>query len=411
MARDLVNIKFKRVALVDKGANFDKETQDGAHILLWKRHVVKDSPTLGQVHVDGPLHTEDPDCLCVKCDKREDWEKSIYSSSTRNSLPDSSFAAVWTDETDNKQRKLPYKNADGSLNHGHWSNALARINQTDMPAHVKTTAHSKLEAARPKENNVKKTFADVIKSLTKVFGETDEAKRTALLKQVEEDVEKADLIPGTPAHENAEAQHINALQALHKTMGAHVATNNLPPEHPLYKMHQAIGKAMTDAGCAPAQEDHGNMAKVDDVAKAAMTAVEKRLQETEELLKTERNLRLETELTTVLKSFKATSFNLDEKDTNNDIKKFRKMQQTDPEGYARMMQIFKAADEQLATSALFAKQFGSSRSGSAGSAEAQLQAKADSLIQKDGKLTKAAAFEQACLDNPGLVAEYRREQQ
>src|SRR5262245_29260204 len=50
----LTNLRIKRVALVDNGANFDKSTGDGAHIMLYKRDdTQKGGPSLSSVHVDS----------------------------------------------------------------------------------------------------------------------------------------------------------------------------------------------------------------------------------------------------------------------------------------------------------------------------------------------------------------------
>lgn len=50
----LRNLKINRIALVDAGANFDKRTGDGAHILYTKSA----GPNLGDVHVDTPADVE-----------------------------------------------------------------------------------------------------------------------------------------------------------------------------------------------------------------------------------------------------------------------------------------------------------------------------------------------------------------
>lgn len=50
----LRNLKITRVALVDAGANFDKKTGDGAHIMLFKS-----APSVADVHVDVPLGSKD----------------------------------------------------------------------------------------------------------------------------------------------------------------------------------------------------------------------------------------------------------------------------------------------------------------------------------------------------------------
>lgn len=50
----LRNLKITRVALVDAGANFDKKTGDGAHIMLFKS-----APSVADVHVAVPLGSKD----------------------------------------------------------------------------------------------------------------------------------------------------------------------------------------------------------------------------------------------------------------------------------------------------------------------------------------------------------------
>lgn len=67
--------------------------------------------------------------------------KAEQSSESREDMTDAKFAAVWTDADGKKQRKLPIHDA------AHVRNALARFNQTDMPASVKAKAKAKIEAA------------------------------------------------------------------------------------------------------------------------------------------------------------------------------------------------------------------------------------------------------------------------
>jgi hypothetical protein len=422
MPRNLRNLRFTRVALVDKGANFDRETKDGAHILLWKRHTEKaGGPTLSQVHVDSP------DCPCPNCDQRDDYEKSVITSSSRNALPDSAFAAVWTDAQGKKQRKLPYKHQDGSLDHNHWANAQARIEGSNIPDHVKAIARHKLEAARPKEKRMK--LSDLLKRAVGFSAESDAATRKA---EIDKFLKALDT-PGSPEHEAAEAQHIGALAHLHPdhvaAMKAHVdhlgkmikafGDGPHPDGHPVHAMkaaHDAMCKAIAaneDRGQTlhpePPDGDEPDAASVTKAVAKATTDLEKRLKDTEQLLKSERLIRKSAEMVTVLKSFKATSFNLDLAQENNDVMRFLKMQDADPDGYKRTIELLKAADEQLAKGALY-KSFGSSQSGT-GSAEAQLQAKAEALIQKDGKLTKEQAWDKVSMENPALVRQYRAEAQ
>lgn len=260
MSRDLKNIRFKRVALVDKGANLDRETQDGAHILLWKRHTEK--------------------------------------------------------------------------------------------------------------KEIRMKISEFIKNLVGAVAEPDATKRAAAVEGLKDVV--------------------------------------IDPEVPVVEKKEDAATELVKLEVSKATSE---LAKKNDELEKRLKVSEELNKSTGEILKAERTQRLHTEMVTVLKSFKATPFNIDEKDEKNDVKKFLKMQEADPEGYTRMIELFKAADVQAAQHALFQKQIGSPIGGVAGSAEAQLTAKADALIQKDGKLSKAAAFDQVCMEHPELVKQYRAEQQ
>lgn len=67
------------------------------------------------------------------------------STTSRNSLPDSAFALVYTDDSGNKVRALPINDE------GHVRNALSRFNQTGFPSSsVKASAKAKVKAAASK---------------------------------------------------------------------------------------------------------------------------------------------------------------------------------------------------------------------------------------------------------------------
>ena len=112
MATVLRRLRLKRVSLVDTPAN------ESARVVLYKS-------------ADGPLDD------CAVC-------KAELGGESRGELSDADFAAVWTDSEGRKQRKLPIHDA------AHVRNALARFNQTEMPAEVKAKAKAKLEAAKRK---------------------------------------------------------------------------------------------------------------------------------------------------------------------------------------------------------------------------------------------------------------------
>lgn len=68
--------------------------------------------------------------------------KAVWTTKYIDELPDSSFAYV-----DKDGRHLPYKDKDGNIDKPHLRNALARLDQTDIPEDAKDKAREKLEAA------------------------------------------------------------------------------------------------------------------------------------------------------------------------------------------------------------------------------------------------------------------------
>lgn len=90
----------------------------------------------------------------AKTNTNEDLEKAVWTTAYENSLPDSSFAYVEPGDKDSEgkttprsKRHLPYKDANGKVDPAHVRNALARLNQTDIPAAAKASAKRKLLAA------------------------------------------------------------------------------------------------------------------------------------------------------------------------------------------------------------------------------------------------------------------------
>ncbi len=395
----LRNLRIKRVALVDKGANFDTATGDGAHIMLYKRDLSKDAG-LGSVHVDSPEWD---------ADDADEYEKATLDAAGRRKLSDSDFLAVWTDAEGKKHRKLPVHDA------GHIAAARGRIDGAQIPEDVKAAARRKLEHLNsPKEKTVAKTMKDLFAKMAAALAETDVTKRTLLLKEAEEDAEKmGPPAPGTPEHEGAEKEHIGALQNLHKTIGGQLTKMGEGPhpgDHPYHKMkamHEHLSKMLKAMGCDTGEQMVPTEAPA-HVTKA-LTDLEKANVSLQKRLDQEIEKREEGEMLTILKSFKATPFKLEGDDS--DVKKFRKMQREDPAGYSRMMELFKAADAQIATSNLF-KNIGAGGGGNSGSAYAEAEALAETMVTKmAGSLTKEQAIDKVFSDNPKLYSRYVEEQQ
>ncbi len=356
----LRRLKINRVDLVDMGANFDAKTGDGAHIMLHKRAdqpVVKDSPSLASVHVDS-----------AGGDERDDYEKATLDSDSRNKLPDSAFAAVWTDAQGKKQRKLPIHDAN------HLAAARGRLDAADLPANVKADARRKIEAATNKEKTVEKgKFSKFVTEVVGLFTETDVEKRN---KAAAELIAKADDMD--KAVEHTDSADCKCAKCMEKA--ADPDKDKMPP---------AFAKRL-------------------EAIEANATVVEKANADLRKQLAVEVEKRLDGEMETVLKSFKATPFDL-----KTDVAHFRKMKQDTPEVYERTMALFKAADAQMAFSKAF-DNAGSSRSGGRGDAWGEIEARADAMVEKSTKdLTREQAIDKVLSDpkNNALVKRYREEQQ
>ena len=95
--------------------------------------------------------------ICYKSimGKGEGMEKAKWSTAYINDLPDSSFAYIESGgkkdkdgkTTPRSKRHLPYKDKSGKVDPAHVRNALARLNQTHIPASAKASAKKKLIAA------------------------------------------------------------------------------------------------------------------------------------------------------------------------------------------------------------------------------------------------------------------------
>lgn len=339
----LRNLRVKRVALVDNGANLDKRTGDGAHILLYKS-----APSVSDVHVDST-----------------EWEKSDLTTESRDALPDSAFAAVWSD-SGGKHRKLPIHDA------GHLAAARGRIDGADIPADIKAAARRRIEAAtKTKEKAVKKS---VFKSFLDLFTETDPAKRVAKVAELEK-----------------------------------AFPDDQDDEKPVHKADDAMCKCADCVAMRSEKLDKG-LQKRFEALESENRELKKSAVDALAIAKAERETRLNSEMYTLLKGFVATPFTLEGADS--DVMRFRKMKEDDPTGFDRTITILKAQDAQLASSMAF-RDFGSGRMGtSEGSAWAQIEAKAEALVVKHGDLTMEQRIEKVLLDpaNNKLVQEYRKQQ-
>jgi hypothetical protein len=403
MATVLRSLRLNRCDLVDEPAN------PKAHVVLYKRAegapgtgapdvtpsqpdvVAKEQPGIGAVHVDRP-----------------DWlaaEKAVMDAGTRGNLPDSAFAAVWTDADGKKQRKLPYRHADGSIDLSHLRNALSRISQTDMPSSVRGKAQRKLDAA--KEQHMKKSFLAKLKDLFK------------------EAEAEAGPLADWAAQEEAEPEHTLAQKLaahcakLGEAIGAY-GDGEFPPEHPVHSL-KALFKEMGDtvAACNKSEEPDGDEGKppappMGDITKSVEvskreTELAKKLADSEaELAKRDAELAKAREdaaiaaTTTELRKFAHVSVN-----PEADAPIFKSLSETNKAAYDRVMEILSGAEGVVSKSNL-TKEIGSPLpgDGKADTAWAAIEAEADAMTKADPKVTKAKAIDVVMKKRPDLVTQH-----
>ena len=225
---------------------------------------------------------------------------------------------------------------------------------------------------------------DILKRMLGLIKEDDPAKRAAGLTEVETLISKAD------DGDEDDKMH-KADDPMCKCDSCVAMRAPMPPG--LAKRLEAIEKANTDL-VAKAAAAEGRAVAAENLAKGVIAKAEK------------------NEMRTLLKSFAAIPFKLDD---DTEIDAFLVMKQANPAAFDAMIAKYKAADAQLAKSALFGN-IGSGRSdfSGEGSAWAQLEAKADAIIAKGNvKKTKEQVMEEVLLDpaNNELVRQYREEQQ
>jgi len=122
--------------------------------------------------------------------KEAEWDTEYI-----NNLPDDAFAYIEAGGQKDEQgktvprslRHLPFKNAEGNLDADHVRNALARLDQTDIPAEAKTEAKKKLCAAAKELSIASEVcgLTDEVEALRKKLAETENklAEAQKLLKQ------------------------------------------------------------------------------------------------------------------------------------------------------------------------------------------------------------------------------------
>lgn len=248
--------------------------------------------------------------------------------------------------------------------------------ETRRRAAARATLDSALQV---KEKRVK---PNLLKRMIAALGMTDVAKR---------DLELAEIVK---AVDDGDADDTKKM--------AHV------PGDPSCKCAACLEKSDdVSMGKRAAEEVTKMQKKLDDMAKA-VEASDLRAKAAEDVAKAERSVRKRLDMVTLLKSFRAVPLTLEGE--KNDVDRYLKMQEADPDGFDRTIALLKAADVQIAEGVMF-KNFGSSGSGGAGDAWSQIEAKADAMVEKNANITREQAIDKVMDANPKLVAQYRQQQQ
>ena len=332
---------------------------------------------------------------------------SVLPSSTRTGLPDSAFAAVWTDADGNKQRKLPYKHADGSIDLSHLHNALSRLSQTDMPESVKGTARRKLEAAKEKymTKSIWAQMADVFKRKAAEPDEDDQMKafHGKLGKAIEAYGDGAGLPSDHPLH---------ALKALHKEIGDVMAgcstqksaDETVPVETPA-PVEEPVIPPVEEPAPAPVEEPAPS---AEDVEKAAkVVELSKALDVAKAELAAEREKADMKEMIDLLKSLNRVSIN-----PEADAPIFKSLKGQNEPAYNRVIELLKSADAVAALTDAITKTVGSDQGGDGKTNDAwtQIEREAAELQKSDEKITKAQAITVVMAKRPELVRKHYEEQ-
>jgi len=133
----------------------------------------------------------------MKTAQEDAMEKAVWSTAYVDTLPDSAFAYISPGghkDAEGKTvprslRHLPYKDKDGHIDAAHVRNALARLDQTDIPAAAKAEARRKLEAAA-KEVGIDVNTEDKSAQLAHEDAEDrEEARHAERMKDLQEEAE------------------------------------------------------------------------------------------------------------------------------------------------------------------------------------------------------------------------------
>ena len=199
---------------------------------------------------------------------------------------------------------------------------------------------------------------------------------------------------------------LHALKALHKEMGNYISAGcgTAKSEEPPAEEPKAVEEP-PKVEEPPVVEPVVEKVAVEDVEKADL---KKRLAETEEVLKSEREARDLKDMIETLKSFSMISINPEQ-----DAPIFKSLKDTNQPTFDRLMQILKGADATATATEVLTKDIGSPLPGdksSSNTAWMRIEAEAEPLTKGENAVTKAQAIDIVMKRRPDLVKQHYAEQ-
>jgi len=199
---------------------------------------------------------------------------------------------------------------------------------------------------------------------------------------------------------------LHALKALHKEMGDYIAagcSTAKSEEPPVPETPSVVEEPVVETPVVVEEPvvETPEVAKAEDVEKADL---KKRLAETEEVLKAEREASALKDMITTLKSFSMISIN-----PEVDAPIFKSLKDTNAPTFDRLMEILKGAD----ASVDLTKTIGSDLPGdktSGNTAWARIEVEAEPLTKGENAVTKAQAIDIVMKRRPDLVKQHYAEQ-
>lgn len=392
MATRLKGLTVDRVDLVDIGANLDRRTGDGAHIMLYKRaHESALPPTpITQVIAKAKTLSASADLVAKAEACARSFDEVLAGRKAQQALD-----SLW-------DLYYAFMESARSIFESEEANkiGLLRVSAVDfMNAFLMALPEAAEDASDAA--GVEKIGRKISGSRMKQLREMHE-KLGSLLKEVEGDeaMKSVDLAKSLGVTLPDGATEEQAVEAIKKHNEALVAKAAEKPgaDDVQKRIDAALLEERTKNTAELAKRDEA-IAKANEVAKAERDA--RILKQFDEQARTE---------------FSGLSLTLqkaaDKPEAKTDAEIFKAVSEKAPEEWLRIESILKGAADAIRTSKLFEEQGASGAQGAAGSALEQINAKADEMVAKSLAPTREQAIAKMATDpqHAELMARYSDEQ-